>query len=69
MHVKEQLLFLRKVGFTEKAIANAIQAHQSTVSRILSGQIKDPRGSLIVEINQLFEIEKNKQGLLCSASM
>jgi predicted transcriptional regulator len=58
MDIKGMLQFLIKQGFTELDIAKAIQVNQSTVSRILSGHIRDPKGSLVNEIKSLFEFQK-----------
>lgn len=60
MDIRSMLQYLVKLGFTEHAIANAINANQSTVSRILSGKIKDPRGSIVIGIKYLFELELRK---------
>ncbi len=57
MDTRSMILFLVKIGFTEHAIANVVKANQSTVSRILHGKIRDPRGSIVVAIQNMFEQE------------
>ncbi len=57
MDIREMLRTLRKAGHTEQAIAKEIKVHQSTISRIISGKIQDPKGSIVSEIKQLFERE------------
>ncbi len=54
------LAHLIEIGLTENAIAKGIKTHQSTVSRILSGKIKDPKSSILIAIEQLFEVESKK---------
>ncbi len=65
MDVQDRLRRLLRAGFTEKAIASLIKVNQSTISRILSGKIRDPRGSLVFAINTLFDKEINKTKKLC----
>ncbi len=60
MDIKEMLRFLLKLGLTEEAIALAINVNQSTISRILSGRIHDPKGSVVSSIRNLFENEMLK---------
>ena len=60
---KDILRQLIKIGYTEEAIAMKLRVHQSTISRILSGKIRDPRGSIHHGIKHLFEIELKKQNL------
>jgi transcriptional regulator with XRE-family HTH domain len=61
MQARVMLLYLVKRGFTEESIAIALNVNQSTISRILSGKIQEPRGSLVNTIRYLFEKELNKQ--------
>ncbi|OJV87342.1 MAG: hypothetical protein BGO43_02090 [Gammaproteobacteria bacterium 39-13] len=61
MQARVMLLYLVKRGFTEESIAIALNVNQSTISRILSGKIQEPRGSLVNTIRYLFEKEQNKQ--------
>lgn len=60
MELKNKIFFLLKSGLTEEAIARAVNVNQSTISRILSGKIHDPRNSLVIAISRLFEREKLK---------
>lgn len=60
MDVKRMLFVLKKIGHTESAIAKAIHVNQSTISRIISGKIQDPKGSLVNGIKHLFETEIKK---------
>ncbi|MBS0288298.1 MAG: transcriptional regulator [Proteobacteria bacterium] len=60
MDIRNMVEFLVKKGLTEDAIAKQINAHQSTVSRILSGRIKDPRASIALGIVALFENVQQK---------
>lgn len=61
MQARVMLLYLMKRGFTEESIAIALNVNQSTVSRIISGKIQEPRGSLVNTIRYLFEKEQNSQ--------
>ena len=47
------LLHLRKMGFTEAEIATYIGTNQSTVSRILSGKVRRPRGQAVQKLQQM----------------
>jgi len=49
---------LMRAGHTEEAIAMHLKVHQSTISRILSGKIRDPRNSIVLGIRWLFENER-----------
>lgn len=48
---------LLRSGLTEESIALAVNVNQSTISRILSGKIQDPKGSVVSRIKHLFENE------------
>ncbi len=64
MNIRSMLLYLINLGFTEQAIAKFICTSQSTVSRILSGRIQDPKGSLVNGIRLLFERERMRSRFL-----
>lgn len=55
MDTRDKIRSLIALGFTEQGIALTIEVHQSTISRILSGNIKDPKGSLVKAINKIFD--------------
>jgi len=55
MDAKDMLRYLLKDGLTEEAIASFVKVHQSTISRVLSGKIPDPKSSLTHAIKMLFE--------------
>jgi len=63
MDIRAMLEYLIRLGFTEYSIARQINAHQSTISRILSGHIKDPRSSIAFGVKYLFELELRKREL------
>jgi len=44
---------LIRAGWSQEAIASAIDATQPTVSRILSGRHKDPRYSVVEKLRHL----------------
>jgi len=39
-------------GFSQAAIATRAGVKQPTISRILSGELKDPAGSILVKLNE-----------------
>lgn len=49
----ELVLELRKSGWSQEQIADATGVTQSTISRILSGQHKDPRYSVVERLREL----------------
>jgi transcriptional regulator with XRE-family HTH domain len=55
--VNEMLRYLIKIGYTEEAIAMRLKVNQSTISRILSGKIREPRNSIIIQICIIYEKE------------
>lgn len=55
MDTREMIRSLIALGFTEQGIALTIDVHQSTISRILSGNIKDPKGSLVKAVKKIFD--------------
>ncbi len=61
MDIKAMIQYLIRLGFTEYSIAKQINAHQSTISRILTGHIKDPRSSIAFGVKYLFELELRKK--------
>lgn len=44
--------FLVGAGFSQAAIAKRSDVSQATISRILSGELKDPAGSILVKLNE-----------------
>lgn len=42
---------LTKAGFSQAAIAKRVDVTQPTISRILSGDLKDPAGSILGKLN------------------
>lgn len=48
--LREMVRNLRKVGFTEEAIALAANVSQPTISRILSGKVKTAKFEVAVKI-------------------
>lgn len=62
MEIKEMLRALLRAGYTEEAIAMVSGVNQSTISRILSGKIHDPRNSIVVRVSGIFNeyTRKNK---------
>lgn len=44
--------FLVGAGFSQAAIAKRAGVSQATISRILSGELKDPAGSILVKVNE-----------------
>lgn len=63
MDIKEMLRVLLRAGYTEEAIAKGAKVHQSTISRILSGKIRDPKASLAVKICILANQASEKSSL------
>jgi transcriptional regulator with XRE-family HTH domain len=55
MDIKEMLLCLRKKGFTEQGIALTANISQSTVSRLLSGKIRQPRFDVAIKIKTIYQ--------------
>ncbi len=51
--LREMVRNLRKVGFTEEAIALAANVSQPTISRILSGKVKTAKFEVAVKIKTL----------------
>lgn len=49
----ELVLLLRKSGWSQEQIAVATGVSQPTICRILSGQHKDPRYSVVEKLRQL----------------
>lgn len=52
--LKDMIRTLHKQGFTQQAIAVAVNAHQSTINRILSGRYQNTNFSLAMRIQSLF---------------
>jgi len=50
---QEAAHYLIKAGFSQAAIARRITVSQATISRILSADLKDPAGSILVKLNEL----------------
>lgn len=48
--LQEMLRNLRRVGFTEEAIALAANVSQPTISRILSGKVKTAKFEVAIKI-------------------
>ncbi|MCS5712820.1 helix-turn-helix domain-containing protein [Candidatus Berkiella aquae] len=48
--LREMVRNLRKVGFTEEAIALAANVSQPTISRILSGKVKTAKFEVAIKI-------------------
>jgi transcriptional regulator with XRE-family HTH domain len=44
--------FLVSAGHPQKAIADRVGVSQATISRILSGEFKDPAGSTLIKLNE-----------------
>jgi len=49
---QEAAQHLINAGFSQVAIANRAGVKQPTISRILSGELKDPAGSTLVKLNE-----------------
>jgi len=54
MDIKVMLRALVKEGYTLEAIASGAKVHPSTICRILSGKIKEPKYFLCVKISEIF---------------
>lgn len=54
MHPKNQLETLIELGFKQEVIAKSIDVAQSTISRILSGDIENPTWQVSTRINEMF---------------
>jgi len=44
--------YLIGTGFSQAAIAKRSDVSQATISRILSGELKDPAGSILIKLNE-----------------
>lgn len=49
---QEAAQYLIGAGFSQAAIATRAGVKQPTISRILSGELKDPAGSILVKLNE-----------------
>lgn len=49
---QEAAHFLVTAGKSQQAIAARAGVKQPTISRILSGELKDPAGSILVKLNE-----------------
>jgi|TARA_R110002110_G_C13470277_1_gene720473 transcriptional regulator with XRE-family HTH domain len=59
MDIKEMLRALLRAGYTEEAIAKGAKVHQSTISRILSGKIRQPKYAVACKVQALV-LSENK---------
>lgn len=53
--LRVMLRLLITKGYTEEAIAIAVNVNQSTISRILSGEIRCPRFHTALKIHSIFQ--------------
>lgn len=53
--IKEMISELRKIGFTQEAIAAAVKVNQSMISRICSGKYKKINLELILKIQNIYK--------------
>jgi transcriptional regulator with XRE-family HTH domain len=49
---QEAAQLLINAGYSQGVIATRAEVKQPTISRILSGEHKDPKGSVLVRLNQ-----------------
>ena len=49
---QEAAQFLISAGHSQDAIATRVGVKQPTISRILSGKLADPAGSILVKLNE-----------------
>lgn len=68
MSVREMLIFLKRAGFTEQSIASVADVNQSTISRILSGKINDPKNSIALAIDNLVTQEIAKMAKIAQVT-
>jgi transcriptional regulator with XRE-family HTH domain len=52
---QESAQILVTAGFSQAAIAERANVKQPTISRILSGEHKDPKGSVVISLNDFVE--------------
>jgi len=53
MDIREMVRALIRAGYTEEAIAVGARVNQSTISRLLSGKIRDPKASVASKISMM----------------
>lgn len=60
MHPKLQLEKLIAFGFTQEDVAKATAVAQSTISRILNGEIENPKWIVAHRINEMYVCQTTK---------
>jgi transcriptional regulator with XRE-family HTH domain len=60
MNTSEKLAALIGMGWTQSSISNATGVSQGTISRIASGDHKDPRASSAYAIDRLYDSVKKE---------
>ena len=54
MSIQEMIRALLSIGFTEEAIAYGAKVNKSTISRIVTGKTRYPRGHLVNKVEEIF---------------
>jgi len=54
MSIQEMIHALIKFGFTQEAIAYGAKVNKSTISRIVTGKTRSPRGDLVSNVEEIF---------------
>ena len=54
MSIQEMIRALLAMGFTAEAIAYGAKVNKSTISRIVTGKTRSPRGNLVSNVEEIF---------------
>lgn len=58
--LKEKIKLLKAHGITQMQIAAHCQCGQPAISDIVRGKVKDPRGSILIGITELYDTVLNQ---------